>query len=116
MSLRKKLVPIVSLCLSVGMATIVSVIPTQNGTRAASAATTGISLEFLGRANSGSGLAGSEIAAYDAKTKRLFVTNGAYLPTNSLTKTFLEKPFSSGCANSRNNAGKPLFLNLLITF
>ena len=77
MRLRKKLVPIVSLCLSVGMATIVSVIPTQHGTRAASAATTGISLEFLGRANSGSGLAGSEIAAYDAKTRRLFVTNGA---------------------------------------
>ena len=77
MRLRKKLVPIVSLCLSVGMATIVSVIPTQNGTRAASASTSGISLEFLGRANSGSGLAGSEIAAYDAKTKRLFVTNGA---------------------------------------
>ena len=77
MRLSKKLVPIVSLCLSVGMAAIVSVIPTQHGTRTASAAWSGVSLEFLGRANSGSGLGGSEIAAYDAKTKRLFVTNGA---------------------------------------
>jgi hypothetical protein len=76
MRLHKKFVPVVSLCLSVGIATVVSVAPTQYGTKAASAAT-GISLEFLGRANSGSGNAGSEIAAYDAKSKRLFVTNGA---------------------------------------
>lgn len=36
-----------------------------------------ISLEFVGRANSGSGLGGSEIAAFDPASKRLFVTNGA---------------------------------------
>lgn len=89
MRLQKKLVPVVSLCLSVGMATIVSVIPAQPGTRAASAATTGISLEFLGRANSGSGLGGSEIPAYDAKSKRLFVTNGA---TNTISFFDISNP------------------------
>lgn len=40
-------------------------------------ASTGISIEFVGRANSTSGLGGSEISAYDPTTKRLFVTNGA---------------------------------------
>ena len=37
----------------------------------------GIELVFVGRANSGSGNAGSEIAAFDPETDRLFVTNGA---------------------------------------
>ena len=36
-----------------------------------------VSLSFVGRAISGSGLAGSEIAAYSPSSKRLFVTNGA---------------------------------------
>jgi len=37
----------------------------------------GVSLSFVGRAISGDGLAGAEIAAYAPNTKRLFVTNGA---------------------------------------
>jgi hypothetical protein len=37
----------------------------------------GIELVFVGRANSGSGLAGSEIAAFDPESDRLFVTNGS---------------------------------------
>jgi len=36
-----------------------------------------VTMEFVGRAISGDGLAGSEIAAYDATTKRIYVTNGA---------------------------------------
>ena len=90
MRLHKKFVPVVSLCLSLGIATVVSVAPTQYGTKAASAAT-GISLEFLGRANSGSGNAGSEIAAYDVKSKRLFVTNGA---TNNIQIFDIANPSS----------------------
>jgi hypothetical protein len=90
MRLHKKFVPVVSLCLSVGVATVASVAPTQYGTKAASAAT-GISLEFLGRANSGSGNAGSEIAAYDVKSKRLFVTNGA---TNNIQIFDIANPSS----------------------
>lgn len=90
MRLHKKFVPVVSLCLSLGIATVVSVAPTQYGTKAVSAAT-GISLEFLGRANSGSGNAGSEIAAYDVKSKRLFVTNGA---TNNIQIFDIANPSS----------------------
>ena len=90
MRLHKKFVPVVSLCLSVVVATVASVAPTQYGTKAASAAT-GISLEFLGRANSGSGNAGSEIAAYDVKSKRLFVTNGA---TNNIQIFDIANPSS----------------------
>jgi len=37
----------------------------------------GVSMSFVGRAISGDGNAGAEIAAYSSSTKRLFVTNGA---------------------------------------
>jgi hypothetical protein len=62
--------------LAVGLATTAAVIPTVGNTPTA-LASNGISLELLGRANSGVGNAGSEITAFDAGSKRLFVTNGA---------------------------------------
>ena len=62
--------------LAIGLATTAAVVPTTRNTPTASA-NNGISLEFLGRANSGVGNAGSEITAFDAASKRLFVTNGA---------------------------------------
>ncbi len=62
--------------LAVGLVTTAAVVPPTGDAPIASAAN-GISIEFLGRANSGVGNAGSEIAAYDAASKRLFVTNGA---------------------------------------
>lgn len=62
--------------LALGLVTTSAVVLPTGDAPIASAAN-GISIEFLGRANSGVGLAGSEIAAYDAASKRLFVTNGA---------------------------------------
>ena len=59
-----------------GLATTAAVVPSAGNTPVA-LASNGIVLEFLGRANSGVGNAGSEIAAFDAASKRLFVTNGA---------------------------------------
>lgn len=50
-----------------------------------------ISLEFVGRANSGRGLGGSEISAFDAASKRLFVTNGA---TNQIDIFDISNPSS----------------------
>jgi DNA-binding beta-propeller fold protein YncE len=46
-------------------------------TAAAPALAQGVSLSYVGRAISGDGPAGAEIAAYSPDTKRLFVTNGA---------------------------------------
>jgi hypothetical protein len=43
----------------------------------AAPASASVSMEFVGRANSGDGLGGAEIAAYDPATKRIYVTNGA---------------------------------------
>jgi hypothetical protein len=62
--------------LAVAVATTAVIVPPAGNTPAVSASN-GISLEFLGRANSGVGNAGSEITAFDAASKRLFVTNGA---------------------------------------
>ena len=90
MRLHRKLLPVVAFGLSVGLSSFVSIVPSQLGTGPVSAAT-GISLEFLGRANSGSGNAGSEIAAFDAKSKRLFVTNGA---TNNIQIFDISNPSS----------------------
>lgn len=67
-----------------------SVVPTGSSVKNASA-TTGISLEFIGRANSGVGNAGSEISAFDPASKRLFVTNGA---TNKIDVFDLSSPAS----------------------
>jgi hypothetical protein len=58
-----------------GVVATTTAISTQDDV--ATAATTSVTMEYLGRANSGSGLAGSEIPAYDSASKRLFVTNGA---------------------------------------
>ena len=90
MRLHRKLLPVVAFGLSVGLSSFVSIVPSRLGTGPVSAAT-GISLEFLGRANSGSGNAGSEIAAFDAKSKRLFVTNGA---TNNIQIFDIANPSS----------------------
>lgn len=90
MRLHRKLLPVVAFGLSVGLSSFVSIVPSQLGTGPVSAAT-GISLEFLGRANSGSGNAGSEIAAFDTKSKRLFVTNGA---TNNIQIFDIANPSS----------------------
>jgi hypothetical protein len=50
----------------------------MNITQPVSATTTaGMGLHYLGRWNSGVGLAGAEISAYDPASQRLFVTNGA---------------------------------------
>jgi hypothetical protein len=76
MRINKRIVPVIFLSLSIGLSSLISLVPSPRGTNSVSAAT-GISLEYLGRANSGSGLGGSEISAYDVKSKRLFVTNGA---------------------------------------
>ena len=62
--------------LAVGLAATAIVVP-PGGVAPTASASNGISLEFLGRANSGVGNAGSEITAFDAASKRLFVTNGA---------------------------------------
>ena len=62
--------------LAVSLATTAAVVSPTRNTPSVSASN-GISLEFLGRANSGVGNAGSEITAFDAASKRLFVTNGA---------------------------------------
>lgn len=90
MRLHRKLLPVVTFGLSVGLSSFVSIVPSRLGTGPVSAAT-GISLEFLGRANSGSGTGGSEIAAFDAKSKRLFVTNGA---TNNIQIFDIANPSS----------------------
>lgn len=57
--------------------TALSVVTPQMHIATKVSASTTIGLELLGRANSGVGNAGSEIAAYDKESKRLFVTNGA---------------------------------------
>ena len=51
-----------------------------------------VSLSFVGRAISGSGLAGSEIAAYSPSSKRLFVTNGATKKIDIFSVANPEKP------------------------
>jgi hypothetical protein len=76
MRLPRRLHLLSLLGLAVGLVTTAAVVPPTGSTPKASAAD-GLSLEFLGRANSGVGNAGSEIAAFDAASKRLFVTNGA---------------------------------------
>lgn len=62
--------------LAVALGTTALVVP-PTGKASTASASSGISLEFLGRANSGVGNAGSEISAFDPASKRLFVTNGA---------------------------------------
>lgn len=54
-----------------------AVSPIRNNALRVAEADNSVSLEFVGRANSGRGLGGSEIAAFDRASKRLFVTNGA---------------------------------------
>jgi DNA-binding beta-propeller fold protein YncE len=57
--------------------TALSVVTPHLQPEAKVAASATIGLELIGRANSGVGNAGSEIAAFDKDSKRLFVTNGA---------------------------------------
>ncbi|MEY3587643.1 MAG: hypothetical protein RJA47_239, partial [Actinomycetota bacterium] len=59
------------------------------GTATIAKAGTGLSLEYLGRMDSGMGLAGSEISAYDRETERVFVTNGF---TNRIDVFSIEDP------------------------
>ena len=76
MRLPRRLHLFTLLSLAVASGTTALVVPPAGNKSTASAAT-GISLEFLGRANSGVGNAGSEISAFDPASNRLFVTNGA---------------------------------------
>ena len=71
---RRPLKHVVAFALLAGAALVAA--PTTSD-RSAEAAVPSITMEFLGRANSSSGNAGSEIPAFDAASKRLFVTNGA---------------------------------------
>lgn len=52
----------------------------------------GSELQFIGRYFTGSGLAGAEISAYDADTKRLFITNGTKNTIDIVDIRVLRKP------------------------
>ena len=52
----------------------------------------GSELQFMGRYFTGAGLGGAEISAYDADTKRLFITNGAKNTIDIVDISVLRKP------------------------
>jgi len=59
------------------VAAVVAALPSVSSMAVSSVgANSGVALEFLGRADKGTGNMGSEITAYDPESQRIFVTNG----------------------------------------
>lgn len=72
-------------------------------TKVSADATTGPGLRFLGRYNSGSGIGGAEISAFDPATARLFVTNGK---TNQIDIVDISRPERANKVGSIDLASK----------
>ena len=90
--------PLVLASIAVGVSALTTSLVVQPAGNAAEASTA-ISLEFVGRANSGVGNMGSEIAAFDPTSKRLFVTNGL---TNQIDVFDISNPASPVLVKSVN--------------